>query len=54
MENILSTLRAYHPKRLICLFGAGGNRPKVRRYEMGEISGRMADLFRRHGGQFPL
>ncbi len=44
MENILSTLRAYHPKRLICLFGAGGNRPKVRRYEMGEISGRMADL----------
>ena len=44
MENILSTLREYHPKRLICLFGAGGNRPKVRRYEMGEISGRLADL----------
>lgn len=44
MENILSTLREYNPKRLICIFGAGGNRPKVRRYEMGEICGKMADL----------
>lgn len=44
MENILTTLREYHPKRLICLFGAGGNRPKVRRYEMGEVSGKLADL----------
>lgn len=44
MQSILSTLREYHPKRLICLFGAGGNRPKVRRYEMGEVCGRMADL----------
>ena len=44
MENILTTLREYQPKRLICMFGAGGNRPKVRRYEMGEASGRLADL----------
>ena len=44
MENILTTLREYEPKRLICLFGAGGNRPKVRRYEMGEVSGKLADL----------
>ena len=44
MESILSTLREYHPARLICLFGAGGNRPKIRRYEMGEVSGCMADL----------
>lgn len=44
MESLLSTLREYHPKRLVCLFGAGGNRPKVRRYEMGEVSGRLADL----------
>ncbi|MFI3326603.1 MAG: UDP-N-acetylmuramoyl-L-alanyl-D-glutamate--2,6-diaminopimelate ligase [Clostridia bacterium] len=44
MENILSTLRQYNPKRLICVFGAGGNRPKVRRYEMGEVCGNMADL----------
>lgn len=44
MENILETLREYHPKRLVCLFGAGGNRAKSRRYEMGEVSGRLADL----------
>lgn len=44
MENVLTTLREYHPNRLITMFGAGGNRPKVRRYEMGEISGRLSDL----------
>lgn len=44
MENVLSTLRQYNPNRLITMFGAGGNRPKVRRYEMGEISGKMSDL----------
>lgn len=44
MENVLETLREYQPNRLVCLFGAGGNRPKVRRYEMGEVCGRMADL----------
>ena len=26
------------------MFGAGGNRPKQRRYEMGEVSGRLSDL----------
>jgi len=44
MESLLTTLREYHPNRLVCMFGAGGNRPKVRRYEMGEVSGRLADL----------
>ncbi|MDD5953338.1 MAG: UDP-N-acetylmuramoyl-L-alanyl-D-glutamate--2,6-diaminopimelate ligase [Oscillospiraceae bacterium] len=44
MENILTTLREYHPNRLVVLFGAGGNRPKVRRFEMGEVCGRLADL----------
>lgn len=44
MENVLTTLRQYNPHRLITLFGAGGNRPKVRRYEMGEVSGRLSDL----------
>ncbi len=44
MESLLSTLREYEPSRLICMFGAGGNRPKIRRYEMGEVSGRLADL----------
>ncbi|MEE1219802.1 MAG: UDP-N-acetylmuramoyl-L-alanyl-D-glutamate--2,6-diaminopimelate ligase [Ruminococcus sp.] len=44
MENVLTTLRQYNPNRLITMFGAGGNRPKVRRYEMGEASGRLSDL----------
>ncbi len=44
MENVLTTLRKYNPNRLITMFGAGGNRPKIRRYEMGEISGKYSDL----------
>lgn len=44
LESILTTLRAYEPGRLIALFGCGGNRSKVRRYEMGEVSGKLADL----------
>ena len=44
MENLLTMLRSYHPNRLICLFGGGGDRAKQRRYDMGEISGKYADL----------
>ncbi len=44
MESLLTTLRAYQPKRLVCVFGCGGNRSKLRRYDMGEIGGSMADL----------
>lgn len=44
LESLLTTLREYHPHRLVALFGCGGNRSKLRRYEMGEVSGRLADL----------
>lgn len=44
LESILHTLRDYHPSRLISLFGCGGNRSRLRRFEMGEVSGRLADL----------
>ena len=44
LESLLSSLREYNPGRLVCLFGCGGNRSKMRRYEMGEISGKLADL----------
>ncbi len=44
LESLLTTLKEYNPKRLVCLFGCGGNRSKERRYEMGEVSGRLADL----------
>ena len=36
MESLLQTLREYSPKRLTALFGCGGDRPKMRRYDMGE------------------
>lgn len=44
LESLLSTLKEYQPKRLVCLFGCGGNRAKSRRFEMGEVSGRLADF----------
>ena len=44
LESLLTTLKEYHPVRLVCLFGCGGNRSKDRRFEMGEVSGRLADL----------
>lgn len=44
LESLLTTLREYEPGRLVCLFGCGGNRAKSRRYEMGEVSSRLADI----------
>ena len=44
LESLLSTLREYRPHRLVCLFGCGGNRSRLRRFEMGEVSGRLSDL----------
>ena len=44
MESLLDTLKGYNPKRLICIFGGGGNKPAQRRYDMGKMAGRYADL----------
>lgn len=44
LESLLTTLKEYNPNRLISLFGCGGNRSKLRRFEMGEVSGKLADL----------
>jgi len=44
LKSLLTTLKEYEPKRLVCVFGCGGNRSKLRRYEMGEVSGTYADL----------
>lgn len=44
LESILTTLREYQPKRLVCLFGCGGNRDRQRRFLMGQVSSRLADL----------
>ena len=42
-ESVLKTLRGYEPGRLIAIFGCGGNRSKLRRYEMGEAVAKLAD-----------
>ncbi|WP_230397782.1 UDP-N-acetylmuramoyl-L-alanyl-D-glutamate--2,6-diaminopimelate ligase [Novisyntrophococcus fermenticellae] len=44
LKSLLMALREYNPHRIVCLFGCGGNRDRARRFEMGEISGHMADL----------
>ena len=44
LESLLTTLKEYEPHRLVCLFGCGGNRSRQRRFEMGEVSGKLADL----------
>ncbi|MBR4581596.1 MAG: UDP-N-acetylmuramoyl-L-alanyl-D-glutamate--2,6-diaminopimelate ligase [Lachnospiraceae bacterium] len=43
-ECVLEMLKEYKPKRLVCIFGCGGNRATSRRIGMGEVAGKMADL----------
>lgn len=44
LKSLLTTLREYQPARLVCMFGCGGNRSRDRRFGMGEVSGKYADL----------
>ena len=44
MENVMKTMRESHPKRIVAVFGCGGNRSPQRRFDCGEISGKYADL----------
>ena len=44
LESLLTTLREYENGRLVSVFGCGGNRARSRRFEMGEVSGRLADF----------
>ncbi len=43
-ENLLATLRAYRPARLVAVFGCGGDRSRLRRTGMGEVCARLADF----------
>ena len=43
-ESVLKTLREYDPGRLVAIFGCGGNRSRLRRYEMGEAVGNLAEF----------
>ena len=44
LESLLCTLRDYHPKRIVTIFGCGGNRSRTRRFEMGEEAGNLSDF----------
>lgn len=44
LEKLLTSLRAYKPRRLICLFGSVGERSQLRRREMGDVAARHCDL----------
>lgn len=43
LEHVLKALRQQTSKRLICVFGCGGNRDQGKRAVMGEIASRLAD-----------
>lgn len=42
--KFLNTIREENPKRVVAVFGCGGNRSKDRRYGMGEVTGKLADF----------
>lgn len=42
-RSLLETVRLYSPKRIIALFGCGGNRSRLRRPGMGKAVGELAD-----------
>ncbi|MDO4356670.1 MAG: UDP-N-acetylmuramoyl-L-alanyl-D-glutamate--2,6-diaminopimelate ligase [Clostridia bacterium] len=44
LENILNAVRGTTRKRMIALFGCGGDRDREKRPIMGEIGGRLADF----------
>lgn len=44
LQSVLKTLRFYQPRKLVVVFGCGGNRSKLRRYQMGETAGNYADF----------
>ena len=44
LYNILTTIKDFAPARIICVFGAAGERDSVKRPEMGEIVGKYADF----------
>lgn len=44
LYNVLTALKKSCKKRLICVFGCGGNRDAGKRVEMGRISGEFADF----------
>lgn len=44
LENVLATLRALRPERLVCVFGCGGDRDAGKRPMMGRLAGMLSDI----------
>jgi len=44
LENVLKTVREFAKRRVICVFGCGGDRDRAKRPIMGEIAGRYSEL----------
>jgi len=43
LERLLNSVRELNPKRIICVFGAGGNRDRSKRPIMGGIASKLSD-----------
>lgn len=44
LRHLLKTLRQYRPRRLLLVFGCGGERDRTRRVEMGRAAAELADF----------
>ncbi|MDY6790939.1 MAG: UDP-N-acetylmuramoyl-L-alanyl-D-glutamate--2,6-diaminopimelate ligase [Thermodesulfobacteriota bacterium] len=44
LGNVLASLKAVSPKKIICVFGCGGDRDRGKRPIMGEVVGKLCDL----------
>ncbi|MBF0226481.1 MAG: UDP-N-acetylmuramoyl-L-alanyl-D-glutamate--2,6-diaminopimelate ligase [Desulfobacterales bacterium] len=44
LENVLKTLKGISPKKIICVFGCGGDRDSKKRPLMGKIAGELSDF----------
>lgn len=44
LKNVLEALRKINPKRIITVFGCGGDRDKTKRPKMGKVAGQLSDV----------